>query len=460
MSRTIRLTESDLVNIVKNILSEQTTPAPATPRFKLPNGGTVTIKNTYGAGYYSMIHTDKAGNAFDNTKQIKPIITEATTFLKANKGSFIPKIIIRSGESIIPNSDVEGDGRALGRGQLSEKRRQKITAYITKEFQALVADGTISKVPVIVYFFEEAKTTEIPPLCTPTNFGPYIKWVRSTPEQKMLNPNNEKYAELQQNYNKDQKTEIQFSIIPDLGPNQCSFNVRIGVHYDDVSLQHKCNYAKYEISANGVVLKTINSTAGAGKPYADMNNGGGTADSQGNKDFGGKRMNYFKLNDKKLVEDILSKSPDGETIVIRAKCLSPGYNGGTGCHKDAPHVTVHDTDGNLTIDTYPKIDDGEVITMDKCGKKLISGGGTKTKSADSVKSGEDAGGKTTTPKLTGKKINFTAPKVGTLTAQQAIQNQVSSGNVQKQVDGTYLVIKSFNYNGIQYNAGDVIVKVI
>ena len=61
---------------------------------------------------------------------------------------------------------------------------------------------------------------------------------------------------------------------------------------------------------------------------------------------------------------------------------------------------------------------------------------------------------------TGKKINFTAPKVGTLTAQQAIQNQVSSGNVQKQVDGTYLVIKSFNYNGIQYNAGDVIVKVI
>ena len=122
MSRTIRLTESDLVNIVKNILSEQTTPAPATPRFKLPNGGTVTIKNTYGAGYYSMIHTDKAGNAFDNTKQIKPIITEATTFLKANKGSFIPKIIIRSGESIIPNSDVEGDGRALGRGQLSQKK--------------------------------------------------------------------------------------------------------------------------------------------------------------------------------------------------------------------------------------------------------------------------------------------------------------------------------------------------
>lgn len=458
MGKIIRLKESDLVNIVKNVLSEQTKPAPTTNTgpFKTPNGGTAKINNKYAAGYYSVVHTDKQGNTYDNTTQFKPILTQASQFLTTNKGSYIPKVIIRAGESIIPNADVEGSGAILKRGQLSEKRKEKITAYVQEQMGPLVQSGAIKKLPQIVYYFEDAKTTEQPS----GGWSDYRKWRLSTPEQQAANPKNGEYTKLKAGYDADQKTQIEFSIIPDLGPNQCSFNVRIGVHYDDVSLGHKCNFAKYEITANGVVLTTVNATAGAGKPYADMNNGGGTADSQGNQSIGNVRMNYFKLNNKKLVDDILAKSTDGETIVLKARCLSPGYNGGPGCHKDAPHVTVHDTDGNLTIDTYPKIDDGELITMDKCGRKLISGGGTKTKSADAAKSGENAGEKTTTPKLTGKKMNFTAPTVGTLTAQQAIQNQVSAGNVQKQVNGTYLVMKNFTYNNVQYNAGDVIVKVI
>jgi len=460
MGKIIRLKESDLVNIVKSVLSEQTTPTPTTNTgpFKLPNGGTAKINNKYAAGYYSVTHTDKQGNTFDNTTQFKPILAQATQFLTANKGSYIPKVTIRAGESVIPNADVEGNGAILKRGQLSEKRKEKISAYVQEQMAPLVKNGTIKKAPSVVYYFEDAKTTELPS----GGWTDYRNWRLSTPEQQATNPKNAEYTKLKAGYDADQKTQIEFSIIPDLGPNQCSFNVRIGVHYDDVSLGHKCNFAKYEITANGMVLTTVNATAGAGKPYADMNNGGGREDSQGVTSIGGARMNYFKLNNKKLVEDILSKSPDGETIVLKAKCLSPGYNGGPGCHKDAPHVTVHDTDGNLTIDTYPKIDDGELITMDKCGRKLISGGGTKTKSADAAKSGENTGEKTTstTPKLTGKKMNFTAPTVGTLTAQQAIQNQVSAGNVQKQVNNTYLVMKNFTYNNVQYNAGDVIVKVI
>lgn len=459
MSRIIKLKESDLVNIVKNIISEQTTPSQSP--FKLPNGGTVKIKNLYAAGYYSMVHTDKAGNTFDNTKQLKPVINQAYEFLNANKGSFIPKIIIRAGESIIPNTDVEGGTGKMEKGTLAEKRQQKITEYVIKQFKPLVDNKTISKLPEIIYFFTEG-TQEIPPLCTKDDFGPYAKWVRSTQEQKDLNPNNKEYARLQKIYNNDQKTEIEFSIIPDLGPNQCSFNVQIGVHYDDKTIKHFCNYAKYEITANGVVLTTIGgTTAGANKPYADMNNGGGISDSQGNKDYGGKRYNFFKLNNKKLIENILSKSPDGNTIVLRAKCLSPGYDGGSGCHKDAPHVTVHDSDGQLTINTYPNIDDGELITMDKCGKKLISGGGSKpTQSKDTPNTGENAGQKTTKPTLTGKKLNFSAPSTGTLTSQQSIQNQISNGNVQKEPNGTYLVLKPFTYNNVLYKPGDIIVKVI
>lgn len=461
MKKIIRLTESDLVNIVRGVLVEQTT----TVHFKKPLGGTAKLTNKYSAGFYSLDHTDKQGNVFNNTTQFKPIIDEATEFLKANSGSFIPKVVLTASESIIPNADVEGGTGFKKVGWLSEARRLKIDAYVKQQLKPLLDAKLISRIPDVVLDFVEAETT-----ITPSGgWSDYRRWRLLPPEQQANDIKNAEYSVLKnggkwngvdvKGYDADQKTIVKFSIVPDMGPRQCTLNVQIGVHYDNKSIGHSCNHARYEITANGIVLTTTNATVGAGKPYADMNNGGPVGrypDAVGN-DFGGIRKNYFKLRDPDLVNRILNNSSDNDTIIIRARCLSPGYNGTNGCHSDAPHVTVHDSDNILTVDGYPNTNDGELVTLDKCGKPKGGPLNSTPKKSKDAQLGQNSSAEVTP---TGAKYTFQAPETGTLTSQQAIQNQVSAGNVKKNADGTYKVLKVFKYNNVEYKPGDQITRII
>ena len=49
---------------------------------------------------------------------------------------------------------------------------------------------------------------------------------------------------------------------------------------------------------------------------------------------------------------------------------------------------------------------------------------------------------------------------GTLTSDQVIANKVTNGELKKNSDNTYTVLKSFIYNNITYNTNDIIVKVL
>jgi hypothetical protein len=190
-----------------------------------------------------------------------------------------------------------------------------------------------------------------------------------------------------------------------------------------------------------------------------MNNAGGNLDcKQGDK--GGVRMNYFQLNNKDVVDKIMAASPDKNTIKITMRCTSTGFNDPSGrCHQDVPHVTIHNADGHETVNTYPKSNDATLITIDKCGNLISGGGGTSTKSKDSASSTTATSGVTKIT-TTGQKINFAAPQTGTLTSYQAILNKLSSGEVKKNTDNTYSVLKPFTYNGITYKVGDTIVKIL
>jgi len=423
--------------------------------FKAPNGGTGQVVNKYPAGYYSLSGTDKSGTAYDNTTNLQKIIDNAKEFLTANKG-YIPRIVINAGESINPNYDTEGGTGVKSSGWLSQKRKDKIEVYIKQQLKDLVDKKLISKYPEVILYFDEAKTLTIPS----GGWDDYRTWKKSTDQEKKVNPKNAEYIKLKTGYDTDQFTKINFKIVPDFGDNQCSFNVKIGVHYDDLSIGHRCNTARFEILANGVQLTTGGgTTCGSGLRYADMNNGGGSLDCKSG-DIGGQRMNYFQLNNKSVVDKIIAASPDKNTIKITMRCTSTGFNDPTGrCHQDVPHVTVHNTDGKVTVDTYPRINDDALITIDKCGNKISGGGGVPTKSKDA------ASGTTTTPNTpttttTGQKINFAAPATGTLTSDQAILNKLSSGEVKKNTDNTYSVLKTFAYNGITYKVGDTIVKIL
>ncbi|MFM6975968.1 MAG: hypothetical protein ACKOW2_03885 [Sphingobacteriaceae bacterium] len=440
------ITEAEKKNILSmyNVLTEQVTATtPTTQYFKTPNGGTAQVILNYGPGDTELNHTDKYGNVFDNTSKIKPIIDSATKFLTSNKG-YIPRVVLYAGESIIP-------GKPLG--TLSEERRKKIATYVKGQLQSLVDKKLISKEPEIVLIIEDAKTLTEPS----GGWDSYRTWARSTPEQKAANPNNAEYTKLKAGYDKDQFSKLQFKIVPDLGPNQCTFNVKIGVHYDNLSLGHKCNAARFQILANGVPLTTgLGTTCGTGLKYADMNNGGGSLDCKKNE-VGGARMNYFTLSSAALVNQIMAASSDKNSIKITMKCTSTGFDDAAGrCHQDVPHITIHNTDNVKTVDTYPNANDAVLITIDKCGNLISGGGGVPTKSSDTTSGAT----KTTTTTTTGKKLEFAAMSGGTLTSDQVISNKVTNGELKKNTDNTYTVLKPFVYNNITYKVNDIIVKVL
>ena len=441
------LTESDsrLIREMYGLLTEQ--------NFKSPNGGKAQVISKFAPGYYSLNHKGKDGTVFNNASLLQPIIDEAKTFLTSNKG-YIPRVIINAGESIIPNYDSEGGTGKKPIGWLSEQRKNKISEYIKSQFREFVNKKIISKDPDILLYFDEAKTLTEPS----GGWNDYQKWRKSTEQEKTSNPKNVEYVNLKKGYDNDQFTKINFTIVPDLGANQCLFNVRLGIHYDDLSIGHKCNNARFKILANGVPLTTTDGTCGGNLPYADMNNGGGTFDCKGSKDVGGKRTNFFQLKNADVINKIMAASPDKNSIKITMECVSTGYNDSAGrCHQDVPHVVVVNTDGVVTVNTYPKKNDSKLIEIDKCGNLLSGGGGTATKSADAAKSKNT---ETAQTKTVGKKLNFSSPSTGTITSDQAILNKISSGEVSKNTNGTYSVLKDFSYNGLNFAKGDTIMKIL
>lgn len=439
-------------------------PVKPTNNYKPGTGGlSGFIRLQYPSGYYSVSGTVKrTGQAYDLKPALQPGIDDVIAFLKANPKMFIAAIEVQSGESIIPNYDMEGGTGKKDSGWLSTMRNQKLQAYFKSVLKPLVDDGTITKLPEDVKIeFVEAKTLTEPS----KGWEDYTAWAKAGYDAA-----NTEYTALKKGYDADQFTAVRFRIMPDLGKNQCLFGLKIGIHYDDLSIQHECNHARYEITANGVKLNTSFGGAPetfnlpAGLPYASMNNGGGPLDdlekATGKKSVGGIRRNWFVLNDKATIDAIAAAAGPSGQIVIRAKCIinGRGWNDGGGCHTDAPHVYVYNINKALMkgFPTYPRTNDGELVKTDLCGNLIGQQNTVAAKSKD-AKAGATSSG----VKLTGIKLNFAAPSTGTLTSDQMINNKLNSQEIQKQADGkTYLVMKAFTVGTVKYVPGDIIDKIL
>jgi hypothetical protein len=445
-------------------LANEAVPGKPANNYKPDTGGASGfIRLQYPSGYYSVSGTVKrSGQAYDLKPTLQPGIDDVIAFLKANPKMFIAAIEVESGESIIPNYDMEGGTGKKESGWLSTQRNQKLQEYFRTVLKPLVDDGTVSKLPEEMKIsFVEAKTLTEPS----KGWADYTTWARAGYDAA-----NTEYTELKKGYDADQFTAVRFRIMPDLGENQCLFGLRIGIHYDDQSIGHRCNHARYEITANGVKLTTAfgGSLAAfnlpAGLPYASMNNAGDKLDdfvvAGGKRSDGGIRRNWFELRDKATIDAIAAAAgPSGE-IVIRAKCVvnGSGWNNKGGCHTDAPHVYVYNINKTMMkgFPTYPRTNDGELVKTDRCGNLIGQQNTTITKSKDA-----QAGAASTGVKLTGINLNFAAPATGTLSSDQMISNKLNSQEIQKQADGkTYLVIKAFNAGTVKYIPGDVIDKVL
>ena len=437
------------------------------------SGGTSPeIQLRYAAGYYSVDHTTKVKNpgdtpvTFTNSTRYKTVVDQLLAFLKSEpKKKWVQFVIIKAGESIIPNYNTEGGGGQLKTGDLANMRKDKIKAEIDKIFQPLLGD-VITKLPETKLVFQEAKTLTEPS----GGWEDYKKWNREKdPAKKSAMPNNAEYTKLKKGYDADQMVTITFRASEDLGAAQCMSGLKILVNYDEpAKVNHKCDYARFQITVNGIPLKTSyggyaeDGWLPPGLEYASMNNDTDQYDDLKQKwrgaEKGGIRKNAFRLDTVNLVKQIAAAG-DGKRLVIRAKCIKNGngWSKDSPCHSSAPHVSILSFDGKMAkgFPTYPQgnMNDGELAVTDLCGNNL----GTQylTTKAETQSGPAQAG-----PKLTGVKLGFAALKVGTLTSDQAIQNFTSNGAVTKQKDNTYLVNKPFTMGDIKYLAGDIINKIL
>ena len=149
------ITESEKIEIRKmyGLLNEQITPTNYKYLKLLKKGAKGNITLNYPSGYYSV-----KGTNYDNEVLLKPIIDEVKSYLTSKPKEFISRVTVKAGESIIPNYDNEGGTPGKKPiGWLSNKRKEKIEAYVKSQMADLVSNGTISKEPEVLIFIVDAK---------------------------------------------------------------------------------------------------------------------------------------------------------------------------------------------------------------------------------------------------------------------------------------------------------------
>jgi hypothetical protein len=380
------ITEEERLSILSkyNLIEQKST----TPSGTVPKGFTADangrfvspfITNLYAPGFYTLEDHEWKGKSYSNKGKLNPYILAAKEFLKTNKG-LIPRIYVSAGESIIPNYDNEGKlgSGKLKEGDLSKARSNNIQAYFLKEIQSLIDGKFVSRPPDEVRLDTiTGKTQKKEPS---GGWDSYRAWVKAGAD-----PNaNPEYAQLKQGYDNDQFTQIRFVIEPDLGENQCLFNLKLKINYD-IDGGHTCNAALFEVTANGTRITT---QAGGD---CNMNNKGYSKvlDPTGYNNptkVGGFRYNTLILKDKATVDKIINANPKKE-ISIRLRCLTPpGEDRGWGpgkCHTSVPHVSVYNSDNQVVVEPFfPNVAEGEICVLDKCGNLLRGGGGSASTTGD------------------------------------------------------------------------------
>ena len=219
---------------------------------------------TFPAGYHSPKYlTD-----------LLPEIEKITQYLKSSKGkTFVVNVEMSSGESQIPNNDIETkdeDGKT--QGWLAQKRQTSITQYITDQLQSYVEGGLLASLPQFTV--------------NPITIG-RTPWVGQT----FVQPNGEKYLctekesrtgcakkfyacrqsscrDIAERYASEQYIRLNISLKEEIKvpeEKKCLDNMTIEVNY--TKNNHNCNAAVYKIFINNIQLIRDD-----GKPFASLNN--------------------------------------------------------------------------------------------------------------------------------------------------------------------------------------------
>jgi len=227
----IRLTESDLEEIVRRVISEQ-------EEKKI----TVNMEGTWNAGFHSVNQLPKEVKAnWDKQRQ------SIDNFIKQNRGSII-KFDIQVGESKVTNYDAENNRKQLNSGDLAKMRGESIKKLFTDYYKGAVQSGNLDKVP-------EFKIT------------PIIGGPDYSREEYQKNCGKEaggregqKCKTFFEQYKPHQFVRITVEAIANF---DCIANLTISVAYKEEKLpkgtsKHFCNKAVFNILLNGIVIGQAN----------------------------------------------------------------------------------------------------------------------------------------------------------------------------------------------------------
>jgi hypothetical protein len=374
-----------------------------------PNsGGTITIKNYYPAGYYTLENVDtKSKKKIQD--QIYSGLTQVTDFVKKHPDSIVSVKFI-SQESAIPNKDNEGKhgGSYLEVGGLSDLRKQYLEPYIKTYFDNLKAQGVIGKtveVPPLVYDKQGFVTPWVgTPFC-PANST--LEQQRSDCYNKYKAGKTTTYKEYFDKYQTEQRSELEITVrikqpttpvttttttVTTPGDySKCAAGLTIRVWVKT----HQCQNAEFFIFANDLLLynsqggmtANLNNAENArGIPRVDsepifqpeylnpgfgyLKNGDGTFGSYSygkineSGDLKGSRSDTFKLTKEQSLK-LLNAAKGKISLWMIATTTS--------AHKDIPQVTITKEDGTVIYDKAPKIVQGKLLTLDGCTLKVVEG---------------------------------------------------------------------------------------
>jgi len=296
------------------------------------------------------------------TAALGPEVAKIQEYLKRGAGKmYLVSVNIESGESQIPNVDAESGSKPVEPLYLATKRNETIKNYITQQLQSFVDQKLLVNVPT--FNIGQPKIGSTPWAGTP--FCPK----GATPEQQrgecVKNYRTGKattYKAFSDKYLSEQYVRVVIKLEELTGMKKCLDNMTIQVNYTDLSKNHTCNSAIYEIYLNGIKLFRND-----GKPYASLNNNGNKVKKypgleKYDNDFskvGGKRYNTFivtpEIASEVLVKS-MSKLPKDQkpSFTLSARCINPLGNNdakwGDGCHEGVGNIVL--TNGLKQVFNY------------------------------------------------------------------------------------------------------------
>jgi len=327
----IRLTESDLENIVRRVITEKNRPTEQ-----------IDISDTFQSGKWKIP---------ENVKKIDDAIQKIRTFKEKNKGSVI-RVEINSGESRVTNYDDEVDPKKkVDPGYLSKKRAETLKNYLEKNASDILQDVKIVvNEPVI-------------------GSTPYTKGKD--------NPRDEKYTK-EQFSNFTIKAIGEKNPVPKIPPG-CVTGLEIKVWVPS----HQCNNAEFFLFANDTLLlnaeggKTANlNNADTNITYRNISGKPKLPAQLVNPAYGYISKKYGSNKDGDIkgvrVDTFTVTNEQSKNIVKQGKGLINIWfiSVSPNTHKDLPRVKIV-KNGEVVYNDKPSVNDGLLLTLDACGDKVV-----------------------------------------------------------------------------------------